>query len=209
MLPLLSVLFFSALTAEESAVSGLQKRYASVTSIKAEFQQTYRAPGVEQVESGVVWLKKPGLMRWEYRSPESKLFIADGRDSYLYSPEDRQVMIRRYSDAEMHSTPLLFLLGEGNIAASFKASPETEMKPRLQGTIQVRLTPHTPDSEYSWLVLEIEPRSSDIRRIVIRERTGNTSEFLFTNMETNVKVETSQFRFKMPKGVEIVRLDAK
>jgi outer membrane lipoprotein carrier protein len=177
--------------------------------VKADFQQTYRAPGVDQVESGVFWMKKPGLMRWEYRSPEVKLFIATGRETYLYLPDERQVMVSRFRTSELHSTPLQFLLGAGDIAGSFQASLETDIKPSLRGTILLRLTPRTPEPEYSYLMLELDTTTYDVRRIIIRERTGNTSEFLLTNMVTNLKVEDREFEFKIPKGVEIIHLDEK
>ncbi len=192
-----------------AAVAGLQKRYSAVSSVKADFRQTYRAPGVEQVESGILWMKKPGLMRWEYRDPESKLFIADGRNTYLYTPEERQVMVSSFSISEMHSTPLQFLLGQGNIAASFVVTPELGMPPSLQGSILLHLDPRTPDPDYSFILLELDAKTYDVRRIVIQERTGNTSEFLLTNVETNVRMHDSQFRFSMPKGVEVIRLDEK
>jgi outer membrane lipoprotein carrier protein len=192
-----------------SAVSGLQNRYASVRTLRADFRQTYRAPGVNQVESGVFWMKKPGLMRWEYRDPEVKLFIADGHETFLYLPDERQVMVSRFSTSEMHSTPLRFLLGEGNISASFQVSPESETKPSLQGTLLLRLEPRNPEPDYSYIVLELDMTTYDVRRIIIRERTGNTSEFLLTNMATNLKVDDKQFHFKMPKGVEVIRLDEK
>src|SRR5512136_131267 len=54
----------------DSAVAGLQKRYASVETVTGSFRQTFRAPGIDQVESGVFRMKKPCMMRWEYRQPE-------------------------------------------------------------------------------------------------------------------------------------------
>ncbi|HYK91048.1 MAG TPA: outer membrane lipoprotein carrier protein LolA [Acidobacteriota bacterium] len=192
-----------------TTIAGLQRRYSAVNSIKANFRQTYTAPGVEQVESGVFWMKKPGLMRWEYRDPETRLFVTDGHETYLYTPEERQVMVSSFSSSERHGTPLQFLLGEGNISASFEASFETESKPWLQGTVLLRLTPRSLEPDYSYILLEIDAGTYDVRRIVIRERKGNSSQFLLTDMETNVKVENGQFRFKIPKGVEIIRLDEK
>ncbi len=193
----------------DAAVSGLQKRYAAVKTIKADFRQTYRAPGINQIESGVFWMKKPGLMRWEYRDPETKLFVADGHETFLYLPEERQVTVSSFSASEMHSTPLRFLLGQGDIAASFKVSRETELKPIVQGTVMLRLVPRTQESDYGYIVLELDSKTSDVRRMVIREQTGNTSEFLFTNMETNVAAEDKLFHFKVPKGVEVIRLEEK
>jgi outer membrane lipoprotein carrier protein len=191
------------------AVAGLQRRYAAVESVSAEFRQSFRAPGIDQVESGHLLMKKPGLMRWEYRTPEAKLFIADGKDTYLYTPEDRQVLVSRLSAAELHGTPLQFLLGQGDILRSFLPSKETEFRASFEGSVLLRLTPRSPEPDYAFLVLECNSATHDLRRIVIRELGGNTSEFVFSALETNLKVDRKQFQFKIPKGVEVVHLDEK
>jgi outer membrane lipoprotein carrier protein len=197
---------FSSAADIESVVAGLQGRYSSIKTMTGSFQQTYRAPGIDQAESGVFWLKKPGLMRWEYRNPEEKLFIADGRETFLYVPADRQVTVQSFSTTEMHNTPLEFLLGAVDIKRSFAVSWGNELKPRSEGTFLVRLTPRRSDAEYSYLVVEVNQKNYDLERIVIREPGGNTSEFVFADLKTNVKVDDSLFKFKAPKGVEIIRI---
>lgn len=191
----------------DAVVAGLQRRYASVETIAGAFQQTYHAPGIDQVESGVFQMKRPGLMRWEYRQPEEKLFIADGREAFLYSPRDRQVTIQPFSVSDMRGTPLEFLLGGADIKRSFAASWETHFKPVTGQTIMLRLTPRKSEGDYEYLALEIDPRTFDLRRIVIRENSGNTSEFLLTTIAMNGKIANKEFQFKPPKGVEIVRLN--
>jgi outer membrane lipoprotein carrier protein len=204
-------LIFAAQAEEEVARSAaaLQQRYAAVNTVSANFRQTYRAPGVEQVESGALWMKKPGLMRWEYRDPEIKLFVADGRDMYLYTPGERQVMVSHFGENELRSTPLQFLLGQGDINKSFDVSVEAELKPAVPGTVLLRLVPRSSQRDYAYVVLEFDEKAYDLRRIVIREKSGNSSEFFLTNLETNVKIDNKQFQFKIPKGVEVVRLEEK
>jgi chaperone LolA len=189
-----------------AVVARLEQRYASVKTVTGSFQQTYRAPGINQSESGIFWLKKPGLMRWEYRQPEEKLFIANGKESYLYVPFDRQVTVQDFNPSDLHGTPLELLLGAGGIHKSFTASWEADIRPKTEKPFLIRLEPRSIESTYSYLVLELDRETSDIRRIVIREKTGNTSEFLLTDMTTNVKIEDGKFQFKIPKGIEIVRL---
>jgi outer membrane lipoprotein carrier protein len=191
------------------AVVGLQRRYASMACIAAEFRQTYRGPGVDTTESGRLWMKRPGLMRWEYTSPETKLFVADGRESWLYTPADHQALVRSFSREEMHSTPLRFLLGQGEILKSFAASREREFRPTRAGALLVRLTPRSSDPEYAFVVLECDAASYDLHRLIIREPTGNTSEFEFTRVVSNPKVNKGLFQFKVPRGVEVIRLEDK
>jgi len=190
-------------------VSGLQQRYAKVSTVTASFRQTYRAPGIEQEEAGTMYMKKPGFMYWEYRDPEEKYFIADGRFTYLYTPAERQVLVRRFSADELQSTPLQFLLGRGDIMESFHVSWEQEIPARVEATHLIRLEPRTPDAGYLYLVLECDEKTFDLRRLVIRERTGNTSEFLLTNLKTDVKINNRKFQFKIPKGVEVIRFEEK
>jgi outer membrane lipoprotein carrier protein len=189
-----------------TVVEGLERRYASVETVIGNFRQTYRAPGMDQVESGTFWLKKPGLMRWEYRSPEEKLFVADGRESFLYVPEDRQVTVQPLRASDLRSTPLDLFWG-GDISRSFTASWEKEFSPQGERTCQIRLTPRRRETEYAFLVLELDSQTYDLRRILIREPSGNTSEFFFTNVTENARIKREAFQFKAPKGVEIIRLD--
>lgn len=187
-------------------VAGIQRRYASVQTVKGSFRQNYRAPGIHQEESGEFWLKRPGLMRWEYREPLEQLFVADGRQAFLYVPEDRQVTVRPLTAADLRNTPLDLLLGTGKIEANFVVSPETQSKPKLEGTIVLRLTPRG-QSDYSFLLLEVDRQNFEIRRILIRESGGSTSEFHLSNMVLNARVDSKLFQFKTPKGVEEIRLD--
>jgi outer membrane lipoprotein carrier protein len=158
-------------------VSALESRYKTVQSVSAHFTQIYRAPGIEQVESGILYMKKPGLMRWEYRAPETKLFIVDGRSSYLYVPEDRQVTVHPFRSSDLRSTPFRFLFGQGEISRSFEVSREREFSPSSTGTFLLRLEPKIEEPEYAYFVIECDSSTNDLKRLVVRERTGNLSEF--------------------------------
>jgi len=191
----------------DAVVAGLQQRYASVTTMTGSFRQIFRAPGIEQIESGVFRMKRPGLMRWEYRQPEEKLFIADGREAHLYVPQDRQVTVQPFSASDLRGTPLEFLLGGADILNSFVVSWENSFKPVSEQVLLIRLTPRRGQSEYAFLVLELDPKNYDLRRITIHEHGGNTSEFILSNMTANAKIDNREFQFKPPKGTETIRME--
>lgn len=189
----------------DEVLDGLERRYASVKTAEGSFRQTYRGPGVEQVESGVFWLKKPVYMRWEYREPEEKLFVTDGREAFLYVPRDRQVTVQPFRAPDMRGSPLELLLGAENIRKNFTASWERERGAEAQDALQIRLTPRAKDADYEFLVLELAAGTFDIRRLMIRERTGNTSEFLLSKLKLDVPIDGKKFRFRIPEGVEVLR----
>ena len=88
---LLSLAAASAQGADVKAIaSAVDAHYNHLRTLQAEFTELYRGSGMERTESGTLWLKKPGKMRWEYRSPKEKLFVSDGKPAWFYVPDDRQ-----------------------------------------------------------------------------------------------------------------------
>ena len=191
----------------ETALTGMQRRYASVQTISGSFRLSYSDQSIEQVESGEFWLKKPAFMRWEYHQPEEKLFIADGEETFFYEPLDRHVTVQSFTADELLSTPLKFLLGADDIQESFTIEPGTEFGMKSEGTQVVRLIPKN-ETEYAFLILEIDTLSYDLRRLAIREKGGNTLEYLFSDLKTNVKVSDKKFRFKIPEDAEVHRMES-
>src|SRR4029453_15693544 len=80
----------------QSLVRRLEERQARAQDMTARFVQSYRSGilGRGVVERGVVRLKRPGRMLWEYKDPEKKTFLSDGKSYYFYVPADRQVIVR-------------------------------------------------------------------------------------------------------------------
>jgi outer membrane lipoprotein carrier protein len=64
-------------TAAELA-RALQKKYDTVRDFSADFVQTYKGGVVKRqlTEKGRMLIRKPGKMRWEYDTPEKKLFVS-------------------------------------------------------------------------------------------------------------------------------------
>jgi outer membrane lipoprotein carrier protein len=209
LLPACCLLFFlsTAYTSDvETVLSRMQQRYASIDTIAGSFVLTNTAPhGIEQVEKGVFWLKKPALMRWEYSDPEGMLFIADGKESFIYDPRDRQVTVESLTTEELLNTPLKLLLGTGDIEESFHIVAEDETGTGADGTQRVRLVPIS-ETNYSYMVLEIDNASFDLARLTISEPDDSTREYHFTDLKTDVKIEDKDFfSFEIPEGVEVYR----
>jgi outer membrane lipoprotein carrier protein len=190
----------------ETVVDELQQRYEHIETITGNYEHTYRGPGIDQFESGTFWLKKPGLMRLECNDPEEKLFVADGRESFHYVPLDHQVYIQQFTAKELRDTPLGLLLGAEDIYENYNFSWEEDFKPKFENTHLIRLKSRKNDQVYSFVALELDQKTGILRRILVREDSGSTSEYLLTNLATNVKIENDRFRFRVPKGVEVIQM---
>ena len=112
-------------------MQALQKKYATVRDFSADFVQTYRG-GVlnrQMKDTGHVMVRKPGKMRWEYKTPEEKLFVSDGTSIYWYVPQDRQAEKRPMPPDDQASTPALFLAGKGDITRESVTKAMKDLKP--------------------------------------------------------------------------------
>ena len=187
----------------DQLIAKLQKKYEEVESFSADFRQMFRGGNVQLQESGIILMKKPGKMYWEYRQPTPKLFVANGKQSYFYLPLDKQVIV---SDLDLSSpqTPLSFLMGEGKIKEDFRVGPEAEETPLQPENLLIRLTPKQPQGTYSHVTLEIDPSNYLIRRLIVIEPIGNRNEYIMTNFQENIRISDGQFTFKVPPGVEVV-----
>src|SRR5258708_33914135 len=79
-------------TASQFALA-LQKKYDAIKDFSADFVHAYEGGVLHKqiAERGRLFIKKPGKMRWEYTSPEEKLFVSDGMKMYSNLPLAMQV----------------------------------------------------------------------------------------------------------------------
>ncbi len=178
--------------------------YNHLRTLQAEFSETYRGAGVERSESGSLWLKKPGKMRWEYRVPQEKLFVSDGKNAWLYIPADRQVRqtdVRKLDDLR---SPLAFLLGKTRLEKELDGlSLAPDLAPESAGNVVVRGVPKAMADQVREVVLEVTP-DHRIARIQFEEADESVTEYRFSTEQENGQVADLRFRFTPPPGVEVV-----
>ena len=184
-----------------SLVRRVEERHARATDLQGRFTQSYRSGmlGREVVERGVVSIKRPGRMRWEYKDPEAKLFVSDGRRFYFYVPADRQVIVSE-QDAERSLAGRL-LSGRGGILDEFEASLD---EPLEEGVLRIRLVPRHEQADVQLAFLDVEP-SGRLRSILLEDLQGNRTRFRFEGLRENTGLPDKLFRFVVPAGVEVVR----
>ena len=197
--------FAQSPTAPELAQQ-LQKKYDGVHDFTADFVHAYEGGTLRKqiTERGRLIIKKPGKMRWEYSAPDAKLFVSDGLKMYSYVPQDKQVIVSSVPQGDEASTPTLFLAGKGNLVRDF--TPTIVPVPRAMppDSRALKLVPLSPQRDYDWLVLVVDPGSLDFRGLVTADAQGGISSFSFTNLKTNTNPADKEFAFKIPRGVDVV-----
>jgi outer membrane lipoprotein carrier protein len=187
----------------DQLINGLQAKYNKLTSLSADFTQIYNAPGERtRRESGHLLLKKPGRMRWDYTTPENKLFVSDGKVIYEYAPAEKFATKTPVKESDDLRAPFMFLLGRGNLRRDFKRIELATESPIKAGNKVLRMIPKRTQG-FRVLVIEIEPGSMQISRLSLIDSGGGRSDFLFANVRENTPTSETQFTFKPPAGVEV------
>ncbi|MFZ3332031.1 MAG: outer membrane lipoprotein carrier protein LolA [Candidatus Acidiferrales bacterium] len=198
------------------AVRALESRYQRATTLKAAFFERYSdGSGGVSAESGTVYFSRPGRMRWEYESPEQKLFIVDGTNVWFYVPADRTASRAKVKDSSDWRTPLALLTGKTDFSRlcrtidlvdAAKDDP-TDERPLTAGDTLLRCVPRNEspgaDGEVSEVLIESDSQARLVR-LLIRQPGALETEFRFANWEENLPIPEAKFHFEPPPNVAVV-----
>ena len=189
-----------------AVAQAVDRRYNQMRSLQADFTETYRGPGIDRSESGTLWLKRPGKMRWVYREPKEKLFVTDGKSAWFYVPGERQARKTSIKKLEDLRSPLQYLLGHTKLEKEFEGlSFAPDVRPGQPGNMVLRGVPKHMQG-INEVLLEITPEHQ-IARITVQEADGAVTDYEFSRLKEDVQVNDQEFRFAAPPGTEVVEGD--
>jgi outer membrane lipoprotein carrier protein len=216
----------------QDIVKIVEARYHSSHTLKAIFLERYNEGRLTaRVESGTAYFSSPGRMRWEYESPEEKLFLTDGKTTWFYVPADHTVSRISVKESSDWRTPLSLLTGKANLNKFCKRIDFGEPPHDAPGNVTLRCIPvgsqdanansqpanqtnHdqplSPDSgaQIQAVLLEVDPQTGWLAKVTIRQAGGIQLEYSFGKWQGNIEVPESMFHFIAPKGVAIVNGDS-
>jgi len=201
---LLSANISHSLTLDE-IIDRVQDRYEKTGNFQADFTQTSILNTVKQkqVSKGRVFIKKPGMMRWEYKEPEAQFIISDGKVIWFYVPIDKQVMISNVTgDIDSHS-PNIFLAGSGKLRNIFNIGLESEGG-ISQYQYLLRLIPKKSQPNMTKLVIGVNSEDFKIEMSTIYDIYGNQTIISFSSIEINKELSDDIFHFEVPQDVRVV-----
>jgi outer membrane lipoprotein carrier protein len=187
----------------KEVVAKMQAFYLKTKDLKGNFKQVYTDTlyNRERTSYGYLYVRKPGMMRWNYVKPEKKSFIADGKELWVYEPDDKQAFRNPLSTSNL-STGLTFLLGTGDLQKEFNVSWATETLGG-PGDHVLRLTPKTATGQYTHILLAVRPDDFTVGESMVVSKT-NRNHFVFTNLEFNTRLPKSRFHFRPSSDIRVI-----
>jgi outer membrane lipoprotein carrier protein len=189
----------------EQFVRQLESSYKGVNSLKADFTQSYQWGERSRQESGTVYFGHGGRMRWEYRAPEEKLFVSDGKSVLLYVPEEKQLTRTTVNASEDVRVPFRLLLSRLDLRKVFEhiEFADHALAARPGDRVLRAIPKHGDDSGIHEVLLEITP-DYDIRTLVLVYTDRGKMTFVFQDVKRNAAAGPGLFQFTPPPGTEII-----
>jgi outer membrane lipoprotein carrier protein len=166
------------------------------------FQRVELAMGQVEEARGSFYLKRPGMMRWEYEQPERRLLVTDGSTLWAYTPADRQVIVQDLK-AALASIPFDFLVGAGRLTDQFIVRQVTVR----EDCYRVVLTPRRADPLVRELEMEVEATTLHIRSLTFQDSYDNRTIMHFSDLRVNSGLAADLFSFVPPPGVKTLRAE--
>jgi len=183
----------------------IEKRYA-VPGFSADFFQTSTLKAMEITDSasGKAFFKRPGKMRWEYKTPDRQTFITDNETLWIFRPEDNQVMIGKAPSFFEGGKGFSFLSDMKSIQQKFSIALE---KKTQDDYYELKLLPREKAFDVSVIYLSVSTRTFDVAKIVTVNSYGDETRIVFNDIQFAKEIDDSLFSFKLPEGVEVLNLD--
>jgi outer membrane lipoprotein carrier protein len=171
--------------------------YGDGSAHAAAFTQIYTPAGfaTSKRESGRVWIQAPQRLRFDYAAPDAKIYTYDAGEGRFFSPEDKQLAIRKLTPDERARLPLVFLERPEDLAARFDVATDASGA--------VLLKPRSPDSDLAWLKLVVNGAGM-LDSLSYEDTAGNRSEFRFEGWKAEKARPAEDYRIVGPKGTRIV-----
>ncbi len=178
-----------------TAAKRLNTLLSNTKSMTASFTQTTKGASSGSFK-GSMSVQRPNNFRWETKSPSEQLIIANGSSMWVYD-KDLEQATKQGVDSQVGNTPALLLSGDpSKIDKSFKVT-----QPYNNKNYYVL---YPKDSDASFKNLAISFSGGKPVMMVLNDTLGQTTSIKFSSVKLNPSINSSQFKFTPPAGVDVI-----
>jgi outer membrane lipoprotein carrier protein len=189
----------------EQILDRMEAQYTN-KSFKAEFSQesTLKAMDITDFAAGRMYVRYPGMMRWEYEKPENQVIITDAKKLWIYRPADNQVMTG--------SAPAFFSDGKGASFLSDIKLVRQKFKISLDQSkdgffYELTLQPIEQTLDVTDIRISVTKNTFTVIRIVTYNSYGDENRIELINHQFNVNLNDQLFSFDIPPGTDVLQID--
>lgn len=195
-----------ALAAQAGAMESLENFVRSAKTGKSDFTQVITGPARDgqaarsKTSSGSFEFQRPNRFRFEYAKPFQQTIVADGQTVWLYDKDLNQVSQRRQARV-LANTPAALIAASPDLE-TIKRDFDLQALPDSGGLQWVQATPKQKEGQLT--SMKVGFRGEQLAALEFLDSFGQRSVLTFGNMQVNAPVNAETFRFKPPKGADVV-----
>ena len=203
--------FFLSHTAFSMDAVDQLKNFSKMTKTSSgEFLQQQISQGsdgklkVNKELSGTFTFSRPGKFLWQVVKPYEQKILSDGKQLVMWDKDLNQVTYRS-ANQSLATTPAAILFGDIALEQYF----DLKLIGEKNGLTWVEMIPKASkngSSEIPYSTIGIGMANNLPQAMELRDTFGNVVLLSFKQIKTNIAVSPSEFSFKNPPGVDIVKL---
>jgi len=180
----------------------VRKKYDSISDAELKFSQKtkFELSRVEQNVKGILFLKKTNKYRVE---TDDQTIVTNGETVWSYTASNKQVLIDHFKMDENAMSPERVLAGAPNDFMSTLLGTEKLGKAEV---VVLRLAPSNDQSLVKTMKLWVDNSTWLIKKVEIADVNGKQTEYMVTEVKTNMGLQDSYFTYQLPEGTEVVDL---
>ncbi|NIZ10564.1 outer membrane lipoprotein carrier protein LolA [Pseudooceanicola sp. HF7] len=168
--------------AQPISLSALSNYFNGWKTAEAQFTQINQDGSVD---TGTLYIKRPGRMRFEYAAPNDSLVLAGGGAVAIYDPKSNAGP----NTYPLSKTPLSLILD--NTVDLTRANMVTDHREDGPATVVRAQDPAHP--EYGYIELVFTPDPIELRQWVVHDNGGTTTTVALGNLEVGKRLGDSMF----------------
>jgi outer membrane lipoprotein carrier protein len=194
-------LFATGETAQD-VLEKVRKKYDSISDAQLKFSQksTFELSKIEQNVKGTLLLKKTNKYRVE---TDDQTIVTNGETVWSYTVSTKQVLIDHFKMDQNAMSPEKVLSGAPTEFSSALLGREKLGKVEV---VVLKLIPTNSQSLVKTMKLWVDIATWLIRKVEIADVNGKQTEYMVTEVRTNIGLQDSEFTYQPPEGTEVVDL---
>jgi outer membrane lipoprotein carrier protein len=184
----------------DELLKSVENRYNHAKTLQVLFKEQYTPFGkATRTESGLLMLRRPGRMRWDYSQPKGKFVISDGSALWLYSPTDNRAEKMPLKQTEDMRAPLAFLLGKLNFQREFR-----NIQGKPEGPYDTRITAESKSESLPYSAVEfLVTKDSHIKQVRLTYYDKSVLDLTFDQERIDPSLDPKLFQFQLPPGASL------
>jgi outer membrane lipoprotein-sorting protein len=175
-----------AQAAQPADVAQVEQYFNSIKTMKARFVQNNPNGGIVQ---GILYISRPGRMRFEYDAPSKLKIVADGVQVTMWDPATRD-----FGQWPIGWTAASFLVKD-NLKLSGDLT--VEKAERANGLLEVSMV-QTRKPQEGRVIVRVSENPMRLRGWSIVDNRGNKVDVSLNDVETGQQLADSMFKYDGP-----------